>query len=517
MQQQDINILFGKPPCFFYEETNFKIWVEGLFFIKDELSGLESIKKYVDFVKENDISKSFNEMFGNFTCLLEHKGETYVFCDNSGFSNIFHSENNISNSFLRLLQNTPSNKLTISSKSVFEFIYSGHCFTEKILFDQICKLQPSKYIHVKDRKFLIMDKQLIPYYNKSVSQNEFIKNLQSIVNSISNKKISIDLTGGSDTRILTSVFNHFGSNFETAVSGVETHPDIIISKKVAEKLNKVHHISYHTPIQINLYEELKSVFNGFDGTIDVLTNHRLYLLYINREKRNIEIMISGSGGELYKDGGWWRKALISSFKFQTNKRFSKYMVNSGLVNWGASSSLPKRLLSDILLEESKTYLSSLSETLLIKYEDSNRFIFADRLFFEYSTRSPRYYSQGEIFIYSPLLEYGIVSFGVNLKPLRRFSSLEYRSLLKEINPNLCNIPTTKAGTSLEPSLSCIIKDLLKIAKYIFVNGSIKPKMKISSENIYNQARQMPETIAAIEKLKKLNILNKSLNIDEIPD
>lgn len=516
MAQINKHILLAQPNLYF-ESSNCKMWVEGLFFLKGHLSGIESIRAFELSIINKGILKTFNLVFGNFTCALEYKDEFYIFCDNSGFSNLFYTDEHISSSFLRLITNTPSSKLTISTQSVFSFIYTGHFFTEIILYEQVSKIQSTQYIRVKENIFLIEEKDLFSYYKEQVSSSEFMNSIKNIVKSTSNQKISMDLTGGSDSRLLTALFNYYGGDFETAVSGVDSHPDITISTEVAMKLNKQHHISRHEPIQSHLSEELQRVFEGFDGMVDVLSNHRLYDLYKNREKRKIDIMISGSGGELYKDAGWWRRALTSSLKLQNNEQFMNNMVSSGLVNWGASSTIPNQLLGTQLIEESKTYFSSLAERLMINHEHPNRFVFADRLFYEYSTKSPRYYSQGEVRQYSPLLERELVNFGVRLPSWQRISSSAYRAILSKINSSLCLITTTKAETNLHSSIPSIIKDQFRMIAYVLKNRSVKPKVKVSSEKLYNLAFKLPETKLAIELLKELGLLNVTLKQDEIPN
>jgi len=141
-------------------------------------------------------------------------------------------------------------------------------------------------------------------YEYKSFEYDFLQNLCDVASSLKNNKISMDLTGGSDSRLLTVIFREAGIDFETAVSGMSGHPDVEISKMAAGLLRTTHYVTYHKAENIDLAHELEETFVNCDGLSDILNIHRLYQFDCDRGERRITLAISGSSGELYKDGGW---------------------------------------------------------------------------------------------------------------------------------------------------------------------------------------------------------------------
>ena len=55
-----------------------------------------------------------------------------------------------------------------------------------------------------------------------------------------NRKVSVDLTGGQDSRLNVALLNHHTESYETALSGFPEHPDLTIGMRIAKVLNKVY-------------------------------------------------------------------------------------------------------------------------------------------------------------------------------------------------------------------------------------------------------------------------------------
>jgi asparagine synthetase B (glutamine-hydrolysing) len=199
----------------------------------------------------------------------------------------------------------------------------------------------------------------------------------------------MDLTGGSDTRLLAVIFKSVGLDFETAVSGTPGHYDVEISQKVAAELGTKHYVTYHDVENIDLAGELEETFINGDGFSDVLAAHRLYQLGRDRAQRNIELAIGGSGGELYKDGGWWRVAMQTLFHPGWDKAIVKKLVYSGLAGWGYQTQMPVSLFADKFREICLTYMEDLYAYLLQNYQEHTRVKMSDKIFYEYSVNSPR--------------------------------------------------------------------------------------------------------------------------------
>src|SRR5205085_4578813 len=129
--------------------------------------------------------------------------------------------------------------------------------------------------------------------------------------SIANEKVSLDLTGGIDSRLLAAAFSYFGMPFELAASGVEGTPDIEIAAEVAKALGKEFFVTSHDPHRTDWNE----LFALSDGLFDLGKSDRPLQLQQDRAARGITLAISGAGGELFKDF-WW----LQDFPFYARKK-----------------------------------------------------------------------------------------------------------------------------------------------------------------------------------------------------
>ncbi len=110
------------------------------------------------------------------------------------------------------------------------------------------------------------------------------------------------LTGGIDSRLLAVLLSYFGVPFEVAASGVRGTTDLVIAEKVAKVLDRHFHITYH---HIDDFEStVPEIFGLGDGLFDVVRYHRAFQLQRDRISRGVSLVMSGTGGELFKDF-WW--------------------------------------------------------------------------------------------------------------------------------------------------------------------------------------------------------------------
>jgi hypothetical protein len=118
--------------------------------------------------------------------------------------------------------------------------------------------------------------------------------------------VSVDLTGGFDSRLLAALLHQAGLNFEVSMTGTEAHKDVRLARKVARTLGKDLVLYEHPAETTN--EDLERFFQDLDGHLDLINFDRLHRWYKQREARGITTTISGSGGELFAEYWWLQDA-----------------------------------------------------------------------------------------------------------------------------------------------------------------------------------------------------------------
>jgi len=235
-----------------------------------------------------------------------------------------------------------------------------------------------------------------------------------------------------------------------------------------------------------------------------------------QKKRGIDFSIGGSGGELYKDGGWFRAAFIKRNK----KRIIDSLVNSGLVGWGlAKGKILGSLFSEKFSKLAINYKRNLSQKLYTRFTGSPRQNFykmADQIFYEYSVRAPRGFNQRLITTYAPLLEKNIVKLGINIPEKERLFHIFYRKIVTSLDPRMAKIRTNRGDFTMHSGTYYITTDILKM----FLMNTLKKffkkkKIEVTNPEIYSVVRNFTQTKNLLELLKSYKIINKNVELKNI--
>lgn len=189
-----------------YETDFFKVFWTGFIFCKDKENGLESVNHIAELLEQKKIEQITPEIFGNyFICIYDKNKKHFVcFIDNSGIFKAYFDKNSISTSIFEIIKEKNYSINSLKKESCVELINMGFLYLNKTLIKEIECLS-SKFIYSfnKNNEITKTDKtENTINCGKSVSLEESFSILSK---SIKNEKIEIDITGGSDTRLVTTV------------------------------------------------------------------------------------------------------------------------------------------------------------------------------------------------------------------------------------------------------------------------------------------------------------------------
>jgi len=493
---------------------NFQVFYNGFIFTPGFLNGPESIIELLKDIHSLD-EIDFNNIFGNYFILISDLNENIscVFTDNSGIYKGYTSNNNlISNSFLQLCE-VNKGKLSLNKIGLNEFLHFGFTYFQNTVYNEIRRIHPMEYLLLENKSISIKKKEV--NYNKP-NESDFDAFFQNVKKAIGSEKTSIDLTGGTDSRLILSYMWSNNLKFETAVSGIEGNTDIKISNLISKKLNISNNVLIHKIDEFNPLEILKYT----DGQIDLLNFHRKHSLNIERKKRSITMHLSGSGGELYKDF-WW----LQDFPFYNKK-------NANLNRLYLSRIEPIKFPHRILSQDYKEYsLNTREKTIneLKNYKKETNTQTYDSIYYNYKmmtnaginiTSNNQYFKS-----YAPLLELHNYNFGFNLKRKQRFFNYFHRKKISQLCPEISNLKTTENVTCSNNPLHISMDILtyfydkfLRVLKFII--------RKIFKKTFF-QERNIDSTISSflsknnllldsIETLRNHRILNEKVDSNQIP-
>jgi len=525
-------IILGKKTKTF-ENDDFKVYWEGFLFIRELAPGLESIENFVNGLKKELIKDRCQILSGIFTCIIHNKKEDiiYSFSDNSGVQNLFKTLKFISTSFLDIVKLAELSKSDIIPEKVVDFIISQSSMGWKTIFQGVDKIQFDTITVDNGSEIKYQKKNLYDIFKINHCHESIIERMGKIVKTLKQVKgkICVDLSGGYDGRMISTILKYHGLDFESGIAGVPNYPDVYLSKEIAESLGIKHHTLYHTVNSNTLENELEDCFIDFDGCMDIVAWNRPYQLQKFRVKKNFVLNITGHAGELYKPFPIWKcnnpdphvaiKNLIN-----TEVLGSRYGLGF--------DAIPHNIFLKDYKSLSLSYRERITNTLLNLYGNDKSGKVLAKIYY-YFMECGRTSTGVLINRYTPLIDRYIVPCGITLKGGTKKTLLGAIKLILFRPWNNRYLFESKITTSLNKKAAKVrIADALDYSAsstaYQQVKGLLnhyiigrfrKKKRKILSinPNYYPTVRTLNKTYEMIELLKREGILEKFVSPENIPD
>lgn len=506
-----------------WQNDEFRVYWEGLVFINGILSGVESVKKLVHEIARRGIKDACRLLKGIFFIFIEQKatGDCYAFVDNSGLYQAFYTQDIISTSFLEIIREEKCHYSDLDPDAVVEFLYFGCLYFNKTFFKSICRIPQDKILHYSSgsNKIDIFEKNIPPIYESSENLIEsFHEIFSNMALSLSNLKISIDFTGGTDSRLLALILDSYGLKFETAVSGgTLNYQDVIMSEKVATAVKYPWYSAIHSIT--SLQEDIPELFYATEGLFNLLDYHAFFQLQRDRSERGIDTIISGVGGEIFKDF-WW----LQDFPFYSRRSSNiERLVDTRIMSFRPCHSIFTEKYYAISQGLRDKIIKYLRQYLL----DSNTRTY-DNICFHFRMREEagRELTNYSPYVksFAPLLDLDIVRIGFNLPRRKRFLNMFHRRELTKINPLIAKMPTTEGGISASSELTMILLDLPKYiiekANRLLIKLNWSKRTNLSElihPDFYHNARGMKVTEDSLKILKEIEIINHKTDLEQIED
>ncbi|MFA5668009.1 MAG: asparagine synthase-related protein [Balneolaceae bacterium] len=433
-----------------------------------------------------------------------------VFITDDGFSY---------NSFLECIADSGFTAKDLDKQAVLEFLIYGELYFDRTFVKKVRKeFNHQPYLLSAEKGFLEnIDLDQNPLVNKSISDpmHQFIHFFEKRKEHLNQRnKISIDLTGGIDSRLIASTLQYLNIPFEAVFSlDSGTEKEATIVKKVANELGVKLHIVKSN--EVSSKSELKELFRFGDGCWDLLGMKSLRNTQNWRKENGADLVITGVGGELYKDFFWQQ-----DFPFYQSPRSSiKKLVNLRMYPLDIKSEWLPVPLRSTLAGVQKDFIERLNGfKSSINTKTYDQIYYNVRVKEQISLISSATLNYLET--YSPLLEAELLNIGYNLPRRKRFMNRFHRELISKMSPQVAKIPTTEGGMSVSDNGIYIAKDLLKYG--IDKSKKIVSKLILKSKENGNTVKEKKNDLVdrelkkAVQILKSNDILNSQLKISELP-
>ena len=183
---------------------NANVYFIGLIFTPGKLCGEESIISIMlDYYHNDQID--FNSILGNYFIFIDDykNDKQIIFSANNSVFKAYVYNNCISTSLLELIDHFDDISIdSFNYEAVNEFLHFGFSYFDKTLIKHVNKLDGEKYYAISPNVVKIKNKGCWTVDSPSkYSVNQFFSNL---IYATQNLKISLDLTGGVDSRLILS-------------------------------------------------------------------------------------------------------------------------------------------------------------------------------------------------------------------------------------------------------------------------------------------------------------------------
>ena len=229
-------------------------------------------------------------------------GRTVAFTDSGGMFDAYVSGVRVGSSFLQLAETISARRRDVDPAAVVEFLDLGKIFEGRTLLPEIRRLLPGTVYELRDGDRPLTHDLGMPGIDAGPDAGFTLDQFfQELASSLAGLNVSVDLTGGSDTRLVAAMLPR-SLPFECAVSGTANSSDVEIAAEVARALGRSLHVTIHDVSDVG--DVTGELFEAADGISDVLATHRLRQFACQRADRQVDVAVGGIGGEFLKDLFW---------------------------------------------------------------------------------------------------------------------------------------------------------------------------------------------------------------------
>jgi len=498
-----------------YKNKGIEIFLNGVVYVPGRKEGAESIEYFLELYRKES-RFCFECLRGAYSLVIVQENRVIVFGDNSCMKGFFVSYDAVGSNFEEMV--VRKDNLQIDEMGICEYltlIRGG--FSAKTYIEGIEHSDYRKYYLFENGEVYINEKMIreIDDYTDIVDfdVDHFFRDVEY---AFSNKKVVCALTGGYDSRLVSTMMNR-NVSVDTFVSGDNlASSEIKYAQMVAEagKYNfRILDTNYVDVTDEYIVEHIKE--NGSYcvqmGTGDMRIDSFMRQL----KKEGYELLLDGNAGDMHKSF-WFTQEFPFFLKKRTDyKKFYRMRMES----------VPTCLGSYVRdsLQEMKEYEYSKMKQLISEYawESCMKFGWYSDWYNMVAKNANRVCPQ----IYSPLQEIDLVRYSFKMGYKGKKMNKFFRKYISEGNIDVARVKTIY-GTTASVELKYLLKDYfaqglrygIQMVRYV-IRKFFRKSLFISNVNSRNIEQEVRETnIAkqAVEWAKRENLVEKYVRVETIP-
>ncbi len=373
---------------------------------------------------------------GNFLLSIRDlaNDRTVAFTDSGGMFDGYVTGTRVGSSFLQLAETIRARRGDVDPTAVVEFLDLGKVYEGRTLLPEIRRLLPGTVYELRDGDHPLTHDLGMPAIDAGPGVGFTLgRFFEELASSLVGLNVSVDLTGGSDTRLVAALLAR-SLPFECAVSGTAKSSDVEIAADVAHALGRPLHVTIHDASDFG--EVASDLFEAADGISDFLAGHRLRQFALARADRQIDVAVGGIGGEFLKDVFWLIDFPLYRWRTPHFERV--------LTRWRPVP-FPRALLSDRFASEAAGVQPRVLAAMSRRRMGTNTETY-DRIYYDMWARIQAAHSisinDNYVPFVAPLLDPAVVRLGYSLPRRDRFFNRYHRRVITAASPTAARVPSS---------------------------------------------------------------------------
>ncbi|MGE3062367.1 MAG: asparagine synthase-related protein, partial [bacterium] len=381
------------------------------------------------------------------------------------------------------------------------------------LFDSIKQITGDEVLYInKENEFKLIKK------TENVSSIEFVDFIENLKISLNNSKISCDLTGGMDSRLLAVALKYYNLSFSSFTALSQAKKEFLLAKEISDIL-KIEHLEMENTFS-NADSELKLSNILSEGLVNTINMHRNIQVADLRKRHGINLVFNGNGGELYKE-----IYIMHEFPFYTIGKFDPHKLYKMRIEpIGFNFNLLNANFVDLRHRVDESRISKMKKLILTGKIESIMNIRYKLIVPALTGTISSVVINNYYDVYSPFLEYSLFLYSIKQNVSEKVFDMWHRKLITKYNREVARLSTTNDVTS-SSEYRYIIKDgfitfynrgyrlLRKISqkalkKTLFLGSSL-------SDSYYSDVRNSHYVRENLQFLIEIGILKKNTDINYI--
>ncbi|MFO1048580.1 MAG: hypothetical protein U1E52_11865 [Geminicoccaceae bacterium] len=432
-----------------WSDDAFVIGWKGHVYLPGEVAGAATVERLARLLKSADLAEIAGRLRGVFGLFVWRKATRswQVTVDNAGFYKVYFDSRGAGTGFLELVRDRRLDRAGVSEHALVEFLAYGAVSRGKTLARDILELSGREVLSLDGGKGVSRIAKSLDLPGNPDAEHAVTEHFAMLAHSLRGRRLSVDATGGFDSRLVMCMLSRQQLEFELAISGQSGTPDVDIAHQIARLLDRPFHLVSHDLDRFD--EQLAATFRAGDAQTDVRRLHRDRQAALARLGRGVEIFAHGGGGEFFRD-----HYVIQDFPFYGSSRVNVQRYHDLRM---LPVSFPPETLSAQGRELLRAQTASVLEFCREMHSPTNNETY-DKIFLH--VRAPEFY--GHYFsnyinmgldVTAPLADYHNIQAAIMIPPWRRFFFRWHRHMITANCPALAALPTADGFTaSSEPRL-----------------------------------------------------------------